>query len=155
MENNIILKTEDLFVIVRKAGVDVQSKVFLWIEDRKDKAGHTFWKSLMNQICPECVVESKKNNSELVKAVESLRDTDNKYMIVLDNSFDNAQVAMEQKLLRQYADGKANVVLMNIICFEYILLEFQDLIKWIYAPDDEFLEKRKNAIAAREKIINV
>ena len=43
---------------------------------------------------------------------------------------------------------------MDIICFEYILLEFKNLIDWIYAPDDEFLKKRAGAVSAREKLIN-
>ena len=128
-------------------------KTYLWIEDRKDKSGYIFWQTLMGQLCPEVVLESKKNNSELVKAVKALEDTENRYIVVFDNSFDNLQVAMEQKLLRKYASDKSNVVLMDIICFEYILLEFKDLIQWIYAPDDEFLVKRKKVITAREKLV--
>ena len=130
------------------------SKVFLWIEDREGKAGHIFWNVFLNQLCPDVVVESKKNNSELIKAVKSLDDSDNRYIIVFDNSFDNLQVAMELKLLKQYADKKDNVVLMDIICFEYILLGFKDLISWIYAPDDEFAKKRSDVISAREKLVN-
>lgn len=72
---------------------------------------------------------------------------------MLDNSFDNLQVVMEQKLLKQYSVRKKNVVLMDIICFEYILLEFENLLDWIYAPNDEFLSKRASAISAREKLI--
>jgi hypothetical protein len=109
----------------------------------------------MKQLCPEVLVESKKNNSELVKAVKGLEDTENRYVIVFDNSFDNPQVAMEQKILRQYADKKENVLVMDIICFEYLLLEFKDLIAWIYAPDDEFLSKRIKAITAREKLVSM
>ena len=126
----------------KEAGKFMPSKTFLWIEDRKDKASYQFWENFIKQLCPKVVIESKKNNSELVKAVRSLKDTDNKYIIIFDNSFDNLQVVMEQKLLKQYADAKNNVFLMDIICFEYILLEFENLIEWIYAPDDEFLEKR-------------
>ena len=128
-------------------------KTYLWIEDRKDKSGYIFWRTLMGQLWPEIVPESKKNNSELVKAVKALEDTENRYIVVLDNSFDNPQVAMEQKLLRKYVSDKANVVLMDIICFEYLLLEFKDLIEWIYAPNDELLIKRKKAITAREKFV--
>lgn len=128
-------------------------KTYLWIEDRKDKSGYIFWQTLMGQLCPEIVLESKTNNSELVKAVKALEDTENRYIVVFDNSFDNLQVTMEQKLLRKYASDKSNVVLMDIICFEYILLEFKDLIEWIYAPDDEFLVKREKAITAREKLV--
>ena len=99
------------------------------------------------------MLESKQNNSELVKAVKALEDSENRYIVVFDNSFDNLQVAMEQKMLRKYAGDKENVILMDIICFEYILLEFKELIEWIYAPDDEFLVKRKKAITAREKLV--
>lgn len=129
-------------------------KTYLWIEDRKGKSSYIFWQTLIGQMCPEIEVESKKNNSELVKAVKTLEDTENRYIVVFDNSFDNLQIAMEQKLLRKYAKVKNNILLMNIICFEYILLEFKDLIEWIYASDDEFLTKRKKAIAAREKLVN-
>ncbi len=128
-------------------------KTYLWIEDRKDKSGYIFWQTLMGQLCPEIVVESKKNNSELVKAVKALEDTENRYIVVFDNSFDNLQIAMEQKRLRKYVSDKTNVVLMDIICFEYLLLEFKDLIEWIYTSDDEFLLKREKAITAREKLV--
>lgn len=131
----------------------VLMKTYLWIEDRKDKSSYIFWQIFMGQLCPEIVVESKKNNSELVKAVKALEDNENRYVIAFDNSFDNLQVIMEQKLLRKYAKPKNNVLLMDIICFEYILLEFKDLVEWIYASDDEFLTKRKNAIVAREKLV--
>lgn len=120
----------------------MNSRTFLWIEDRKEKAGFIFWKRLLQQLCPDIKVESKTNNSELVKAVRNLKDTENRYIIVLDNSFDNLQVALEQKRL------------MNIVCFEYILLEFRKLIDWIYAPEDEFRIKRAGVIAARGKILD-
>ena len=126
---------------------------YLWIEDRVGKAGYTFWKTLMQQILPNVAVESKKNNSELVKAVKTLKDQDSKYIIVFDNAFDNPQVYQEQRRLKKYAETKKNVSLINIICFEYVLLEFAQLIDWIYAPEDEFLIKRVKAIQARKKLI--
>lgn len=128
-------------------------KTYLWIEDCKGKASYKFWEILMQQLCPEVVVESKKNNSELVKAVKALSDEKNKYIIVFDNSFDNLQVYQERKRLKKYIDMKKNVSMMDIICFEYILLEFEKLIDWIYAPNDEFLTKRAAAISAREKLV--
>lgn len=84
----------------------MNSRTFLWIEDRKEKAGFIFWKRLLQQLCPDIKVESKTNNSELVKAVRNLKDTENRYIIVLDNSFDNLQVALEQKRLREYVEEK-------------------------------------------------
>lgn len=128
------------------------AKTFLWIEDRKGKASYTFWENLMKHLCPDVIVESKKNNSELVKAV-ALQDAENRYIIVFDNSFDNLQIIMEQKRLKKYVNEKENVFLLDIICFEYLLLEFKELIEWIYAPEDEFLQKRARAIAARHKLV--
>lgn len=133
----------------------IKSKTYLWLEDRKDKSSYMFWKTFMEQICPEIVVVSKRNNSELVKSVGKLKDANNRYIIVYDNSFDNPQVVVEQKLLRQHVAEKNNVLLMDIICFEYLLLEFNDLISWIYAPNDEFLTKRVKTIEAREKLVNM
>ena len=109
---------------------------------------------MMSQLYPEIIVESKKNNSELVKAVRRLEDSENKYIIVLDNAFDNLQAIMEQKRLHEFAAEKENVILLDIICFEFILLEFRNLIEWVYAPNDEFLRKRAKAIAARESLVN-
>lgn len=113
-----------------------------------------FWNSLLKEINPDVEVVSKKNNSDLVKAVKNLDDEENRYVIVYDNSFDNPQVIIERKLLKQYADNKGNLILMDIICFEYILLEFRNLIDWIYGPGDEFLIKRADAVSAREKLIS-
>lgn len=130
------------------------SKTFLWIEDRKGKASYVFWNSLLEELNPDVEVISKGNNSELVKAVKNLDDIENRYVIVYDNSFDNPQVITEQKRLKEYADKKENVVLIDIICFEYILLEFRNLIDWIYAPEDELLIKRADAVSARKKLIS-
>ena len=102
---------------------------------------------------PGCVCRKQKNNSELVKAVKAVNDKENKYIIVFDNSFDNLQVYKERRRLMQYAEGKSNILILEIICFEYILLEFDKLIDWIYAPDDEFLTKRADAIRARKSLV--
>ena len=55
----------------------------------------------MHEICPEVIVESKKNNRELVKAVKGWTDKENIYFIALDNSFDNVQIYMEPKLWKK------------------------------------------------------
>lgn len=125
------------------------AKTYLWIEDREGKASYTFWENFVKQLCSGVIVESKKNNSELVKAVRTLQDTENRYIIVFDNSFDNLQIVMEKKRLKKYVNEKENVFLLNIICFEYLLLEFKELIEWIYAPEDEFLQKRVKAIVGK------
>lgn len=109
----------------------------------------------MHEIYPDVIVESKKNNRELVKAVKGLTDKENRYIIAFDNSFDNVQLYMEQKILKEAAGIRDNVFLLDLICFEYTLLEFDKLIDWIYAPGDEFREKRAGAIAAREHLVQM
>ena len=131
----------------------MEFKTFLWIEDQKGKSSYVFWKCFLSQLYPDIIIESKENNSELVKSVKNLIDANNRYIIVFDNSFDNLQVTMEKKLLKQYARERKNIILLDIICFEYILLEFKELIEWIYAPDDEFIQKRAKAVSARRELI--
>ena len=76
-------------------------KTYLWIEDRIGKASYIFWTVFMRELCPDVIVEGKMNNRELVKAVKGLNDKENRYIIALDNSFDNVQVYMEQKPLKK------------------------------------------------------
>ena len=72
----------------RKQVGTITAKTYLWIEDRKEKVSYIFGENFMKQLFPDVIVESKKNNSELVKAVRTLQDTENRYIIVFDNSFD-------------------------------------------------------------------
>ncbi len=130
-------------------------KTYFWIEDRQGKAGYTFWSAFMHQMSPGVIVEGRKNNSELVKAVKALEDKNNKYIIVYDNAFDNVQAYQERKRLNLYAGQKPNVIIVDIVCFEYVLLEFDRLIDWIYTPKDEFLAKRAGAIRARKKLVQM
>lgn len=131
----------------------VVKKTYFWIEDRKGKASYTFWKCLLKTLFPNIILESKNNSSELIKAVRRLEDEQNRYIIVLDNSFDNVQSILEFKQLKEFSSHRTNIRLMDIICFEYVLLGFKDLISWIYAPDDEFLTRRSKAISARDKLV--
>lgn len=84
-----------------------------------------------------------------------MSDEENRYIIVYDNSFDNVQVYKELKVLKSYVDEKSNILLLDIICFEYLLLEFDKLIDWIYAKDDDFLIKRADTINARNKLLEM
>ena len=52
----------------------MSDKIYLWLEDWEGKSGFEFWKTMMQQLFPEVVVQSKKNNSELIKAVKALDD---------------------------------------------------------------------------------
>ena len=59
----------------------MSEKIYLWLEDREEKSGFIFWKTMMQQLFSEVVVQSKKNNSELIKAVKALDDESGMYII--------------------------------------------------------------------------
>ena len=90
-------------------------KTYLWIEDRVGTASYKFWTTFMHEMCPDVIVESKVNNRELVKAVRGLTDKENRYIIALDNSFDNVQVYMEQKIMKEAVAIRNNVFILNFI----------------------------------------
>lgn len=130
--------------------------IYLWTEDRENKAGYTFWKHMMNCLYPDIIVESKQNNIGLLKAVKKLvkSDTpDDKYIIAMDESFDNDQVVREMRALKRVISGNTNIYVLKLISFEYILLSFTKLLDWIYAENDEFRKKRVVEISAREAIL--
>ena len=58
----------------------MSEKIYLWLEDREEKSGFIFWKTMMQQLFSEVVVQSKKNNSELIKAVKALDDESGMYI---------------------------------------------------------------------------
>ena len=122
-----------------------QEKMYIWTEDTK--SGYSFWLNFFNRLVPEAIVQSKKNNSELVKAVSSLLQNDtNKYIIIMDQAFDNPQVIRERKRLMEAIRERNNVYIINIISFEYILLQFDLLTDWVFAEDDELFTKRESRL---------
>lgn len=128
-------------------------KTYVWTED--SRAGYKFWKTLFAQLVPEAIVETKKNNSELVKAVSRLKDESNKYVILMDQAFDNPQVVREQKRLSMIINDRKNIFCIKIISFEYLLLQFNSLIDWVFASEDNLLEQRKNLKDIRERLIGL
>ena len=131
--------------------------IYLWTEDREEKSGYTFWKTMMGCLYPQIVVESKKNNIGLVKTVRQLMKTDlsdNKYIIAMDESFDNDQVVREMRALKRVISGNNNIYVLRLIPFEYIVLSFTELLNWIYADEDEFRTKRNVEIKARKALLD-
>lgn len=130
--------------------------VYLWTEDRENKAGYTFWKTMMGCLYPHIIVESKQNNIGLLKAVKQLvksEPLEDKYIIAMDESFDNHQVVREMRALKCAISGNQNIYVLRLISFEYILLSFTELLNWIYAENDDFREKRAIEISAREAVL--
>lgn len=131
-----------------------ENKTIIWTED--SKSGYVFWMKFFEILLPEAIVESKKNNSELVKAVSNLlQDDNNKYIIIMDQAFDNPQVIRERKRLLDAIQKRNNVYVINIISFEYLLLQFKCLPKWVFAEDDNLREKRERLLEIRNRLVSI
>lgn len=88
----------------------------------------------------------------LLKAVLVVYDSsDDKFIIAMDESFDNDQVVREMKALKRAMSGN-NIYVLKLISFEYILLSFTELLDWIYAENDEFWQKRAIEMSARKAV---
>lgn len=126
--------------------------IYFWTEDRKDKSGYQFWKTFLETLYPDVVLESKTNSSELVKSVAKI-DSEDTYIVALDHSFDNDQSIREVRALQKIMQSKNNIYEFRLISFEFILLSFSGLLDWIYAQDDELREKREGLIIVRKKLL--
>lgn len=122
----------------REGKYHLAKKTYLWIEDRENKSGYTFWKNFLDCIFPDVILESKENNSKLLKAVRDLTDNENTYIIAYDHSFDNPQVVQTalnilyfpDKIfgIQECGDNALNVIYSyeqgNVYC-EYPMISFQ------------------------------
>lgn len=98
---------------------------YLWTEDTG--AGAHYWQ-LVNQF----VVESKGSNQGLLDAVRSLEPAkDDMYYLAFDLVYDNMDVVNKylelQKLAKKYP---RQIIILDMICFEYIIFSYRNLIEW-------------------------
>ena len=104
---------------------------YLWTEDTG--AGLHFWK-LVNQLFfnDALVVESKESNQGLLDALAEIdMKEDDKYYISFDYVVDNQDIRNKYRLLRTYAAKSDNhIVILDMICFEYLILSFDKLVEW-------------------------
>ena len=102
---------------------------YLWTEDTG--AGLHFWK-LVNQLFfdNEFTVESKGSNQGLLDAVLDLNiKEDDKYYIAFDYVVDNQDIRNKYRMLKSITNkSEGKIVILDMICFEYLILAFDKLI---------------------------
>lgn len=144
----ILDKQENVISLKKRAGVIVK---YLWTED--SGAGFHYWqlvnKYLFNN---ELVVESKGSNQKLLDAVRNLKtEGDDKYYIAFDIVYDNMDVTNKYIDLRTLAKrDPEHIILLDMICFEAIILSFRNLIEWTGTGRKDKIEMRKHILAALE-----
>lgn len=124
---------------------------YLWTEDTG--AGLHFWK-LINQLFfdDEFVVESKGSNQGLLDAVLDLDfKDDDKHYIAFDYVVDNQNIRNKYRVLKAIEkSSKGKLIILDMICFEYLILAFDKLVEWTGTGKTDKIKIREEVLAAVE-----
>ena len=124
---------------------------YLWTEDTG--AGFHFWK-LVNQLFfgNELVVESKGSNQGLLDAVIdlSIKD-DDEYYVAFDYVVDNQDIRNKYRMLKSITDkSEGKIVILDMICFEYLILAFDKLVEWTGTGKTDKIKIREEVLEVVE-----
>lgn len=124
---------------------------YLWTEDTG--AGLHFWK-LVNQLFFDntFVIESKGSNQGLLDAVSDLEIEDgDKYYIAFDYVVDNQDIRNKYRMLKSIAEkSEEKIIILDMICFEYLILAFDKLAAWTGAGKTDKIKIREKVLEAVE-----
>lgn len=124
---------------------------YLWTEDTG--AALHFWK-LLNQLFFEnaFVVESKESNQGILDALTVLKlENDDEYYIAFDYVVDNQDIRNKYRLLKSIAEkSKGKIILLDMICFEHLILAFDKLVTWTGTGKEDKIKIREDVLSAIE-----
>ena len=124
---------------------------YLWTEDTG--AGLHFWK-LVNQLFfdNELVVESKGSTQGLLDAVLDLDiKDDDTYYIAFDYVVDNQDIRNKYRMLKLITDkSEGKMIILDMICFEYLILAFDKLVTWTGTGKTDKIKIREEVLTAVE-----
>ena len=124
---------------------------YLWTEDTG--TGLHFWK-LVNQLFfdDEFIVESKGSNQGLLDAVLDLDiKDDDKYYIAFDYVVDNQDIRNKYRVLKSIEkSSEGKIIILDMICFEYLILAFDQLVEWTGTGKTDKIKIREEVLKAVE-----
>lgn len=124
---------------------------YLWTEDTG--VGLHFWK-LVNQLFfdNELVVESKGSNQGLLDVLIDLGiKDDDKYYVAFDYVVDNQDIRNKYRMLKSITDkSEGKIVILDMICFEYLILAFDKLVEWTGTGKTDKIKIREEILDAVE-----
>lgn len=124
---------------------------YLWTEDTG--AGLHFWK-LINQIVfdNELAIESKGSNQGILDALSDLEiKKGDEYYIAFDYVVDNQDIRNKYRLLKSIAEkSEGKVIILDMICFEYLILTFDKLVPWTGTGKADKIKIRDDILSAIE-----
>lgn len=123
--------------------------LYLWTEDTG--AGFHYWQ-LANKYLfhSELVVESKGSNQGILDAVRALEPEKNDmYYIAFDLVYDNMDIVNKYQELRETVKRyQEQIIILDMICFEYIILSFTKLVEWTGTGKMDKVAMRKDILSA-------
>lgn len=125
---------------------------YLWTEDKG--AGFHYWQLVNEHLFHNgLVVESKGSNQGILDAVRALEpEKDSMYYIAFDLVYDNMDVVNKFQELREAAKRyPEQIIILDMICFEYIILSFCKLVEWTGTGKKDKIIIRKNILTALKK----
>ena len=124
---------------------------YLWTEDTG--AGLHFLK-LVNRLFSdnELVVESKGSNQGLLDALIDLETEDgDEYFVAFDYVVDNQDIRNKYRMLKSITDkSEGKIVILDMICFEYLILAFDKLVEWTGTGKTDKIKIREEVLTAVE-----
>ena len=124
---------------------------YLWTEDMG--AGLHFWK-LVNQLFfeNELAIESKESNQGILDALSNLKiKEDDEYYIAFDYVIDNQDIRNKYRLLKSIAEkSEGKIIILDIICFEHLILAFDNLVEWTGTGKADKINIRENILSVIE-----
>ena len=124
---------------------------YLWTEDTG--AGLHFWK-LVNQLLfnNELAIESKESNQGILDALSDLKiKEDDEYYIAFDYVVDNQDIRNKYRLLKSIVEkSEGKVIILDMICFEYLILAFDKLVVWTGTGKTDKIKLREEVLSAIE-----
>ena len=124
---------------------------YLWTEDAN--SGFHFWK-LVNELFfdDELVIVSKESNQGIIDALTDLKiEEGDKYYVAFDYVVDNQDIRNKYrmlKLIEERSEGK--IIILDMICFEYLILAFDKLVEWTGTGKADKIKIREKILSAVE-----
>ena len=124
---------------------------YLWTEDTG--AGLYFWQ-LANELFfgGKLEVESKGSNQGILDAVSHIDTNDNNiYYIAFDYVVDNQDIRNKYRMLKSITDkAEGKIIILDMICFEYLILAFDKLVAWTGTGKTDKIKIREEVLSAIE-----
>lgn len=122
---------------------------YLWTEDRG--AGLHFWQLVSQYFyAGKLIVESRGSNQGILDAVRTLQPGEaDIYYLAFDCVYDNMDIVNKLLELKELAIRyPGQIIILDIICFEYIIFSFTKLLEWTGNGHKDAADIRKHILQA-------